>query len=300
MSSDGQRRVLYLSRDGILDGLGESQILAYLRALAADHAFWLLTFEKATAPSPAVRAALAATGIEWTPFRFHGRDRPVRAVLGLLGCMGLAAWLVLTRRIRIIHARSYVPCALATAVRWLCLGYPRVLFDTRGLWVDERAEAGGWDRAGVAYRLAKAAERFLLRRASGVVTLTERARVEVTALAGVRWSATAVIPTCVDVERFRPAADATLPPALSRDWRQRLVFVYTGAAGFWQSPESLADFFAAVREERADAVFVCLVRVGGDAMRRALARAGLEGASHVEEAMPPADLPLISHLTTLL
>lgn len=38
--------VLYLSYDGILEALGQSQVLRYLERLATDHKIILISFEK--------------------------------------------------------------------------------------------------------------------------------------------------------------------------------------------------------------------------------------------------------------
>ena len=289
---DAGSRVLYLSRDGILDGLGESQITGYLRALAGDYRFWLVTFEKSRTGAAPLPERLAASGIDWRALAFHGGADPVRGGWGLLKFVLLSAWLVISRRIRIIHARSYVPCAVALAVRSLCLGYPWVVFDMRGFWIDERAEAGQWRAQGAAYRLGKRIERLLLRGADEIVTLTSSARTEAARLRGRPGTAAiTVIPTCVDTERFRPLPGALAPEPSGPPWRDRLVFVYMGAAGFWQDPQVLAEFFGAVHQERADAVFLCLLRTGASEMRRTLERAGLAAVSRVEEAVPLRDLP---------
>jgi glycosyltransferase involved in cell wall biosynthesis len=287
-------RVLFLSRDGILDGLGESQVVAYLEALADEYRFWLLSFEK-PGDRDALAARLGRRGIVWLPLAWHGRGEPLAAAWGFVKVVVLSVWLVLTRRIRILHARSFLPCIVALVVRVLCLGYPRIVFDMRGFWVDERAEAGGWTLRDVRYRSGKSIERLLLRRAGAIVTLNTAARLETGRLLGRGEDATreiTVIPTCVDTDRFRRPVEAprkvlVLPPP----WRDRLVFVYTGAIGYWQHPEALAQFFSVVRQERGDAVFLCLLRTGGTEMRRVLEKAGLTPWSRVEEAIPSADLP---------
>ncbi|WP_229381878.1 hypothetical protein [Spiribacter sp. 2438] len=38
--------VLYLTRNGLLEPLGQSQVMSYLRGLSRDHAITLVTFEK--------------------------------------------------------------------------------------------------------------------------------------------------------------------------------------------------------------------------------------------------------------
>ena len=82
----------------------------------------------------------------------------------------------------------------------------KLLFDIRGFWADERVDRGHWTRNSLAYRAAKWWERRLFESADAIVSLTH---------AGVRsfpelrcrlrpQVVIRVIPTCVDLERFRP------------------------------------------------------------------------------------------------
>jgi glycosyltransferase involved in cell wall biosynthesis len=127
--------------------------------------------------------------------------------------------------------------------------------------------------------------------ASAIVTLNSGASLEARRLLGsgaASRTEITVIPTCVDVGRFRRVDADTAP--LDAVWRGRLLFVYMGAAGFWQDPESLAGFFGVVERERPDAAFLCLLRTGAADMRRALQGAGLS-VCRVEEGLRPDDLP---------
>ena len=75
------RRVLFISYNGMLDPLGQSQVLPYLRELASRGVrFTLLSFERAKAFEPQgvsqceqLRDKLKAQGIEWHWLRYHQR-----------------------------------------------------------------------------------------------------------------------------------------------------------------------------------------------------------------------------------
>lgn len=73
-------RILYLSYTGLLEPLGQSQVLAYLRLLTEKHEIRLITFEKAhdlvdSAAVAEIRALCEAVGIDWRPKRYHHRPR---------------------------------------------------------------------------------------------------------------------------------------------------------------------------------------------------------------------------------
>ena len=69
-------RVLFLSYDGMLEPLGQSQVLSYLKCLAFNRKIHLISFEKSvdwTNVNQRVRIAndIAAAGIVWHPLRYH-------------------------------------------------------------------------------------------------------------------------------------------------------------------------------------------------------------------------------------
>jgi hypothetical protein len=75
------RKVVYLTRNGLLEPLGQSQVFAYLRGLSRDYAITLITYEKSedrvdTARMARAQEACAAHNIRWLPQEF--RPRPKR------------------------------------------------------------------------------------------------------------------------------------------------------------------------------------------------------------------------------
>ena len=82
--------------------------------------------------------------------------------------------LALRDRPAILHARSYLPAAVA-AVASTVPG-TRLLFDMRGLLGEEYVDAGHWRVDSARYRLLKRVERRLFRRSDAIVVLTERHR----------------------------------------------------------------------------------------------------------------------------
>ena len=73
------RRVLYISYNGMLDPLGQSQVIPYLKELSrVGVQFTLLSFERSQAftaegveTCAALRRELAANGIDWHWLRYH-------------------------------------------------------------------------------------------------------------------------------------------------------------------------------------------------------------------------------------
>jgi glycosyltransferase involved in cell wall biosynthesis len=266
-------RILYLSYDGMLEPLGQSQVLAYLEGLSGRYEIDLISFEKKAdwdreAAREAVRGRIAAAGIRWTALRYHKAPTAPATAYDISIGSALASWRALRRRAAILHARSYVAGLMALAAKRATGA--RFLFDMRGLWADERVDGGLWRAGGRLYRFAKRVERRLLEGADHVVTLTHASAAEIASfpyLAGKAPPIT-VIPTCADLQRFAPGG--TRPPGFT------LGFV--GAASTWSLFDSVLAFYAALRRRRPEARLRVVNRGEHDFIRSRIAAAGLADA----------------------
>lgn len=202
-------RILYISYDGMLEPLGESQVISYVERLASDHAITVLSFEKGQdlGDRPRVSAMqrrLEAHRITWIRLRYHKRP-PVLSTMFDVITGTLRAWTQCRRHaVTIVHARSYVPALIALGARGA--SGARFLFDMRGFWVDEKVEAGHWMAGGLLYRVGKWWERRFFESADALVSLTEQG-VRTLPQLGYDVPPTVVvevIPTCVDLDRFTP------------------------------------------------------------------------------------------------
>ena len=173
--------ILYISYDGMLEPLGQSQVLAYLEKLAAwpaDRPHQLrkvarLAGQRAAAGDPRSlresRHRLASAALSQAPVGAGDR-------LGYRRRQRSAIALALRRRLSIVHARSYV--AGADRPRRQACDRRELLFDMRGFWADERVDGGLWPTGGRLYRATKALERRFLLAADHVVTLTHASEEE--------------------------------------------------------------------------------------------------------------------------
>ena len=170
--------VLYLSYDGAMDPLGQSQVLPYVRGLAAlGHRMKLVTFEKpANLGDPArvnsLREELKEAGVDWSPLRYHRRWSLASTSYDVLQGVRTGLRIHESSGVKLVHARSYVAGLISSVIA------PRVgapwIFDMRGFWVDERIGAGLWTDGSLVVRLARSMERRLLTRADALVHLTRQ------------------------------------------------------------------------------------------------------------------------------
>lgn len=274
--------ILYITYDGIMEPLGQSQVLAYLERLARDREIPLVSFEKAedwqrSEEREALARRIRDAGIRWHPRRYHKRPSAIATAwdIGIGTLTGL--WLILRHRIRIIHARSYVPSVMALMLKRLTGA--RFIFDMRGFWADERVDGGLWPRDGSLYRVAKWFERRLLLNADQVVSLTHAAVREMEKfpyLQG-RMPPITVIPTCADLDRFRPTDHP----------KDGLVVGYVGSAGTWYLFNATVACFAALLRLRPDARILIVNRNEHAYIRERLVAGGIpESAVELRSAKP--------------
>ncbi len=263
---------LYISYDGMLEPLGQSQVIAYIERLSDQADFHLISFEKAAdwanvEKRSAIAARLVDSGIHWHPLRYHKRPSLPATLFDIAQGMAVALWLAFRHRVRLVHARSYIPGIIALPVKRL--GRARFLFDIRGFWADERTDGGLWPKDGRLYRGAKAIERVMLRNADCLVTLTDKSLPilrDMAAKAGRADLPFRVITTCADLDRFTP--DAAPPP-------KPFVLGYLGSIGTWYMFDELLKCFLEVRRRRPEARLLIVNRKDQDFARRRLAEFGI-------------------------
>ncbi len=264
--------ILYFSYDGMLEPLGQSQVLSYLKCLACNRKIHLISFEKSADwinvfERDRISNDIAAAGIIWHPLRYHKSPSALATAWDIVCGISLGLWLVLRHRIGVVHARSYVPSVMALTIKQLA--GVKYIFDMRGFWVDERVDGGLWLPSGRMYRLAKGFERHFLLSADYVVSLTHAAVREMQRfeyLQG-RIPAITVIPTCANLTHFKP-----LP-------RQRtkgsLVLGYVGTVGTWYLFDEVARCFALLLTFCPNAKFLIVNRNEHAYIRERLNVAGI-------------------------
>ena len=279
--------ILYISYDGMLEPLGQSQVVAYLEKLAPGRRIHLISFEKPRdwadeARQKAMRGRLERAGIAWHPLRYHKSPSAPATAYDIAVGAALAVRLVRRHRLGIVHARSYVPALMALAAKRA--SGAAFLFDMRGLWADERIDGGLWPRNGGLYRAAKALERKFLLAADHVVTLTHASEREIRRFdyLAARTPPISVIPTCADLGRFTIQG----PPA-----RDPFVLGYVGGVGTWYLLDEMLECFRLLRAEEPTARLLFVNRHEHELIHARAAAAGIDLADLEITAADHQDMP---------
>jgi glycosyltransferase involved in cell wall biosynthesis len=256
-----RRKVLYITYDGLLEPLGESQVLRYQTRLAKVHKIVLVSFEKSVdwqhiERREALRKKIIEAGITWIPLRYHKRPSALATAYDIAQGVVVGIWAVVRYRVRIVHARSYVPSVMALALKKIFR--LKHIFDMRGFWADERVDGGLWPAGGRLYRVAKWFERRFLLNADCVVSLTQAAVDEMMTfpyLKG-RMPRFEVITTCADLDLFKPAEGTPSVPMKDRPF----TLGYVGSVGVWYLFDETLRCFQLLRERLPNALLHILNR----------------------------------------
>lgn len=254
----------YLSVDSMAEGVGQSQVLAYVERLAASGMDVILhSFEK-EAPDEAVARRLRAAGVRWRPHRF----RRGGSVAGL-GRVGQGALCVVGAEL--VHARSDLAAASAILARcdtWI--------WDMRSFWREQRIALGLLSPTSPQARLMRDLEARSARASSGIVTLSQAAVDELARRHGeeIRRK-TRVVTTCVDLDRF---TTSDLPSG------RRLRFLLAGTVNTLYDVPTMVRLVDRVRARRpAD---LTVLTPGPTAWEPLFRSVGATMASSAAAAMP--------------
>ena len=191
------------------------------------------------------------------------RTRPVRMRVPFLreiALMGrLARRIIQVGRaegVRLIHAHSPLLNGLPALLASRVLGVP-VVYEARAFWEDAAVDHGTFREGSIRYRISRALETVVFRRADVSVTISQGMRRELLAR-GIRASKVVVIPNGVDATWFAPRPRAPLGKQLGLGGGPVLGFV-----GSFYHYEGLAFLLDAAPEILARIPGARILLVGG-------------------------------------
>lgn len=293
------RRVLFISYNGMLEPLGQTQVLPYLRELAKRGVkFTLLSFERDKAftaegqrACEELKRELAEQGIEWHWLRYHRRPSLPATIYDVQVGIRYASGLVRQNQIEMVHARSHIPATIAIALKRK-FGI-KMIFDVRGLMAEEYVDARHWPEGGLRYRITKATERRIFAGTDAVVTLTERIWPIIKEWDGLKGRDVhhAVVPCCVDLSLFKFDEQQRARIRSELNLGERLTLVYSGSLDGWYLTEEMADFFASVVRKRNDAHLLWLTMGSRERVRQLMSSRGISEDNFSIHSVAPKQMP---------
>ncbi|MCE2962634.1 MAG: glycosyltransferase [Chitinophagales bacterium] len=273
------KNILYISYDGMTDPLGQSQVLPYICGLSKrGYSFTLISCEKLNryeSNKADIEKICSENGIDWRPLIYHKSPPILSTVWDVNQMQKLAYRLEEEKSFSIVHCRGYISALIGLGLK---RRYgTKFLFDMRGLWADEKVDAGAWrlDHPvyNWVYKFFKKKEREFFTHADQTVSLSERGKKEIQSwdyMRGIADNIT-VIPCCADMDLFDYHS---INDEDKNDWKIRLgikdnyfILSYLGSIGTWYMLEEMLDFFVVLRTKYSNAKFLFITHDEHDRIR---------------------------------
>lgn len=262
------KKVLYISYNGLLESILPSQTVPYLKILSKNgFKFILLTFEKKKDLKECGRERLKNTkdslkkeGITWRWLTYHKYPNNLSTFLDIFIGFFVSMYLVIKNRINMVHVRGATPGTIGLFLSKIFK--IKLLFDTRGILAEEYVGGGLWKEETFFFNLVKSIEKELMNRADAIVVLTEKHRKKILNLPYLKRKAIpkVVIPCCVDLKRFRCDTSNHKELLKKYDIDADMLLVYPGKLGTFYLLKEMVDFFESVSSEIEGLKFLILTQ----------------------------------------
>lgn len=275
--------VLYIASASISDPLIVSQVVRYLEQMQHSlRSCHLITFERDDAIDFAKTSEeLLAAGIHWHPIKAWKRVRSVGFWFDQSRALACARRIVAREAVDIVHCRSFLAGTLGRKLRSDSV---RFLYDMRGLWSLEKRDKGTIRNPWM-FKVAHGLEQKLFRDADHIVSLTHSGKRHLVE-AGVSVPID-VIPTCVDLERFKRRHDDVVAAGSVPLKGESLSVVSAGTLGVGYLAGEMFRFAAMMKSTWVDASFRILTGSNRDQVVAAAENAGLPTTCLDISRVPP-------------
>lgn len=235
------KKILYISYDGMTDPLGQSQVISYMRGLSKQgYLFTIISFEKPDKfkqKGSEIRDLLTLHNIIWYPLLYTKNPPVLSTIYDVWRMNKLASKLQRANNYAIVHCRGYLSALVGISLKNKYQQRIKFIFDMRGFWVEEKVDAGAWSLdSGVykrVYNFFKLKEQAYWKRADRIIILTNAGKRHMVEQEHIPAEKIGVVPTCVDFDLFKlttPAEQFSLKKQLNIS-QQVSVFVYAGSLG---------------------------------------------------------------------
>lgn len=289
--------VLYLSYDGLTDGLGRSQVLPYIFGLRQKgHTFTIVSFEKDVTfqkEAGTIQKLVDEVGIKWVPLKYTSSPPIFSTVYDVWQLRKTVEQLHKETPFDIIHCRSYITSLVGLQMQRR--HNVKFVFDMRAFYADERVDGKLWDLKNpifkTVYDYFKRKEIAFLSNADYSISLTEKGKDIIHSWTKIQNQPVSVevIPCCADLDHFHPTkVETDLQTELKEQFgltKDDFVITYLGSIGTWYLLDEMLDFFKVLLTKRPNSKFLFITT---DNPNTILPNAELKGISSDRIIISPA------------
>jgi len=199
----------------------------------------------------------------------------------------------------IIHAHSPALNGVAAIRAGRTLGVP-VVYEVRGFWEDAAVSHGTSSEGGLRYRLTRAMETWVLKRADEVTCICEGIRQDLIAR-GIAPGKITIVPNAVDASRFQPVGERDSSIEQSLGLRGKKVIACIGSFYAYEGLDLLVAAMPKLLAVRPD---LRLLLVGGgqvaEALKQQVTQLGLQEAVIMTGRVPNEEVEIYYSVTDVL
>ena len=232
------KSVLFISDSGLNNPILHSQGLPMMEKLSEkDFRFFFAYFNKPVNSIPEISAnrnKVHSSSIEFIEIN-------IKSISLLPGWMEFFIFgfhsvrkIINNHDIRILHARSFFPVILSYLLKLLMINDLKIIYDNRGVYIDEMVEIGKW-KNGIKEKLLRLIEKFVERRSDKIVIVSNCFKNHLVRKHGQKiTSKLEVIANRTDIDNNIIANKKLVEP---------ITLVYSGSAAKWQNINDLIHLF---------------------------------------------------------
>ncbi len=259
------KTIVYLTYDGLMDPLGQSQILPYVLSLNKHpkFSFIIISFEKKQNNSDKItlEKMLKSKNIEWLILNYTKNPPIVSTLFDLIKLNKEINKIKKTIKIDLLHCRSYLTSLIGLRKKNK-FDIP-FLFDMRGFYADERIDGKIWNKNNILYNMIykffKYKEKHFLKQANHTVSLTYSGEKEINSWNLKNQSLITVIPCCTDEKLFNVKSINNIRQKIGIE-KDDFIISYIGSIGTWYMLDEMLDFFSLFLQKMPNAKFLFVTK----------------------------------------
>jgi glycosyltransferase involved in cell wall biosynthesis len=299
------KKILFVSYDGMTDPLGQSQVIPYLSNLTKfGYTFTILSCDKPAnykANKQYVEKLIAPFAIRWVSVPYHKTPPVLSALYDFYTLKRTAKKLHKLYNFDMVHSRPGLPSLVAV---YLKKKYGiKFLNDIRGFWADERVDGGIWNLSNPVfkwiYKFFKRHENDCLLKADYSTCLTYKGRDILQSNKDIPHQPVQVevIPCSADLQLF----DFNNPDVvLKKEFKKELkisdkdfIVSYLGSIGGWYLTDEMMRFCSMFSDKIPHAKFLFISPHGKAVINKAAAKCGLAANKLIVREAKRHEVPVL-------
>ena len=303
-----QKKILFISYDGMTDPLGQSQVIPYLQGLSKNgFQLFILSCEKQSAflqNETAVKKMLAGYNIQWVPIDYTKKPPVLSTIKDIIKLKKKAKQIHRLYDIDMVHTRPGIPALVGLWMKQT-LGI-KFLHDIREFYAESRVDGGMWNMNNSLYKMVY---RYFIKKekeqvavSDGIVCLTYAAEKIIRQLPEYKSSIPlAVIPCSADMDLFDPS---TITAAQKQQLQNELnigekdlIISYLGSIGGWYMTSEMLRFCKRLSNKIPQARFLFISPHLHDVIASEAAKYGLPADKLIVKYGNRAEVPALLSLS---